>query len=67
MYVNQTGQTWALSPGTAIIHYVTPILGMDHLRFTAVVSRGATAQEGPAWQTECPPGPGAIPVLTTEF
>jgi lysophospholipase L1-like esterase len=24
MYVNQTGQTWALSPGTAIIHYVTP-------------------------------------------
>lgn len=24
MYVSQTGQTWALSPGTAIIHYVTP-------------------------------------------
>ena len=24
MYVSQTGETWALSPGTAIIHYVTP-------------------------------------------
>jgi hypothetical protein len=36
---------------------------MDHVRFTRVVSRGATAQACPAWQTDCPPGQGGRPLL----